>query len=667
MSKKPVKQVIVVVFMLVLISNWIVLVTTDQSLLRYFWDKNQLTDEDRAYLKAHGPIVYASDNNSPPLRFYDETTNQYAGIVIDYLGALAIELETEIQLKPMVWEAALESLKKGESDLCDMYPSEQRAGIYLFSDPIYYQRGVILVRKENDTIFNADDLSQKKVALQTGDYAYEFLNKNVPNIQYRFGIDYEVNLQKLVDGKVDAIVGDEPVISYFIDQYNLSDVFKIVDVPLYELPSVLSLNSSDKKLQQIINKGIKQLTEKKLIEKIQQKWYGISTPIGSPNEVNPFTTGFVTVIFITTGIAVFIFVWNLGLKKAVDEQTNALKMSKDNLQNLLDGLKQWIVVVSNNLQVHSGNAAFYAFFDKEEREVFQLDELIPGISTDIKAKWLYRYEGSELIVKGKTFLVTPCPVQYDDNPYVTTMLIFEDITDKKITEKRMLRENKMAAVGQLATGVAHEIRNPLGLIRNYIFLMKKKPRDEALRTQAISVIESSVDKASEIIDNLLNFSRLSNESKTQVDLKQFLENMIQLNDKVMNKKKLTYHLVLEDVSIVTNEEALKHIFINLIGNAVDAISESGHLCLWLKKAPHGAVVKVIDTGHGMSEETIGKLFDPFFSTKNVGEGTGLGLYITYSELNKIGGKIDVLSKVGKGTTFIVQLIDEGGQHEAKSL
>lgn len=667
MSKKPVKQVIVVVFMLVLISNWIVLVTTDQSLLRYFWDKNQLTDEDRAYLKAHGPIVYASDNNSPPLRFYDETTNQYAGIVIDYLGALAIELETEIQLKPMVWEAALESLKKGESDLCDMYPSEQRAGIYLFSDPIYYQRGVILVRIENDTIFNADDLSQKKVALQTGDYAYEFLNKNVPNIQYRFGIDYEVNLQKLVDGKVDAIVGDEPVISYFIDQYNLSDVFKIVDVPLYELPSVLSLNSSDKKLQQIINKGIKQLTEKKLIEKIQQKWYGISTPIGSPNEVNPFTTGFVTVIFITTGIAVFIFVWNLGLKKAVDEQTNALKMSKDNLQNLLDGLKQWIVVVSNNLQVHSGNAAFYAFFDKEEREVFQLDELIPGISTDIKAKWLYRYEGSELIVKGKTFLVTPCPVQYDDNPYVTTMLIFEDITDKKITEKRMLRENKMAAVGQLATGVAHEIRNPLGLIRNYIFLMKKKPRDEALRTQAISVIESSVDKASEIIDNLLNFSRLSNESKTQVDLKQFLENMIQLNDKVMNKKKLTYHLVLEDVSIVTNEEALKHIFINLIGNAVDAISESGHLCLWLKKAPHGAVVKVIDTGHGMSEETIGKLFDPFFSTKNVGEGTGLGLYITYSELNKIGGKIDVLSKVGKGTTFIVQLIDEGGLHEAKSL
>lgn len=667
MSKKPVKQVIVVVFMLVLISNWIVLVTTDQSLLRYFWDKNQLTDEDRAYLKAHGPIVYASDNNSPPLRFYDETTNQYAGIVIDYLGALAIELETEIQLKPMVWEAALESLKKGESDLCDMYPSEQRAGIYLFSDPIYYQRGVILVRIENDTIFNADDLSQKKVALQTGDYAYEFLNKNVPNIQYRFGIDYEVNLQKLVDGKVDAIVGDEPVISYFIDQYNLSDVFKIVDVPLYELPSVLSLNSSDKKLQQIINKGIKQLTEKKLIEKIQQKWYGISTPIGSPNEVNPFTTGFVTVIFITTGIAVFIFVWNLGLKKAVDEQTNALKMSKDNLQNLLDGLMQWIVVVSNNLQVHSGNAAFYAFFDKEEREVFQLDELIPGISTDIKAKWLYRYEGSELIVKGKTFLVTPCPVQYDDNPYVTTMLIFEDITDKKITEKRMLRENKMAAVGQLATGVAHEIRNPLGLIRNYIFLMKKKPRDEALRTQAISVIESSVDKASEIIDNLLNFSRLSNESKTQVDLKQFLENMIQLNDKVMNKKKLTYHLVLEDVSIVTNEEALKHIFINLIGNAVDAISESGHLCLWLKKAPHGAVVKVIDTGHGMSEETIGKLFDPFFSTKNVGEGTGLGLYITYSELNKIGGKIDVLSKVGKGTTFIVQLIDEGGLHEAKSL
>lgn len=667
MSRKQIKQILLIIVMLLLVSNWGLMASTNRSLWHYIVGKDQLTDEDRAYLKAHGPIVYASDNNSPPLRFFDESTNQYVGIVVDYLGALAIELETEIQLRPMVWGDALESLKRGESDLCDMYPSEKRSGIYLFSDPIYYQRGVILVRKDDNSILNAKDLSHKTVALQTGDYAHEFLTKNVPDIQYRFGIDYEVNLQKLIDGKVDAIVGDEPVISYFIDQYGLTDAFKIVDEPLYELPSVLSLNLSDKKLQQIINKGIKQLTEKKLIEKIQQKWYGISTPIGSPNQVKPFTAGFVTVIFVTTGIAIFIFVWNLGLKKAVDEQTKALQMSKDNLQNLLDGLKQWIVVVSNDLQIHSGNASFYAFFGKEVKENTHLDHLIPGISNALKTRWIYAYECTELIVKGKTFLVTPCPVQYDDRPYVTTMLIFEDITDKKISEKRMLRENKMAAVGQLATGVAHEIRNPLGLIRNYIFLMKKKPDDVVLKEQAITVIEGSVDKASEIIDNLLNFSRLSNETQTSVDLKQFLQNLVQLNDKLMNKKKLKCHLVLDEVSIITNEEALKHIFINLISNAVDAISETGHLTIWLKKAKHGAVVRVIDTGHGMNEATIGKLFDPFFSTKNVGEGTGLGLYIAYSELNKIGGKIDVISKVGKGSIFIVQLQGEGGPHGAESI
>lgn len=107
--------------------------TYHMNVFQFFLGVHQLTLEDKVYLREHGPIIYASDNNSPPLRYYDKASGQYKGIVIDYLRSLSIELETEIQLQPMVWEDALRALKYGETDLCDMYPSKERSDIYLFS------------------------------------------------------------------------------------------------------------------------------------------------------------------------------------------------------------------------------------------------------------------------------------------------------------------------------------------------------------------------------------------------------------------------------------------------------------------------------------------------------------------------------------------------------
>lgn len=658
MKKIVFKWISIFVLLLALALNLVLIYKFDTNIGKLLFSAHKLTDEDREYLKAHGPIYYGSDNNSPPLRFYDLNTDEYKGIVIDYLRALSIELETEIVMTPMVWEEALLALKRGKTDICDMYPSRERAEIYLFSDPIYYQRGVILIPKSEKSISSYKDLSGKKVAIQSGDYAFEFLNERVKGVRYDFGADYEVNLKKLISGEVSAIVGDEPVISYFLDLYEMNDDFHIVDEPLYELPSVLSLHITDKKLMNIINKGIYALNEKEIIDKIQQKWFGISTPIGSTTDAKEFTTTLLLAIAISSIFAIGSMVWNFGLKKAVLEQTNALNMSKNNLQKLLDGLNQLIAVISSDSKVHSGNALFYDFFNRTLNSEFYLDAIIPNFSKEWARQLIDHNETCEMILKGRTYQVVSYPVQYENKPNVTTMLLFEDITDKKLNEKRLLRENKMAAVGQLATGVAHEIRNPLGLIRNYLYLLKKNPNDLALEQKAFEVIEDSVDKASTIIDNLLNFSRLSNDEVKSVALKALIEKLVQLNEKALYKKNVNLNLILEDVKIDTHEESLKHIFINIINNGLDAILDKGQLTISLKATDRGAVVHFIDNGIGMTESTISKLFDPFFTTKNLGEGTGLGLYIVYNELSKMGGKVDVLSKLGKGSIFKITLIDE---------
>lgn len=629
------------------------------NVFQFYFVDHQLTQEDRDFLREHGPIIYGSDNNSPPLRFYDSDTDQYKGIVIDYLTALAIELETEIVFEPMVWGEALEALKRGDTDICDMYPSKKRSEVYLFSDPVYYQRGIILVSKEEENIKDYTDLKSRKVAIQNGDYANEFLRTNVSGVVYVFGNDYEENIKRLINGEVDAVVGDEPVISYFMGLYDMADSYKIVETPLYELPSVFSLPLNEKRMQGIINKGIYALNKKNIMNKIQQKWFGISTPIDYDNSVKKFTYFIIGVGLISSMLIMFVIIWNLELQKAVDIQTKALQISHNNLQTILDGVNQLIVVVGSDLSVLSGNVHFYRFFGiSDPLSNYSLYNLLPGLNLKTREMWFENHESSEQIIKGRNFMVRPYSVQYENADQETILLMLEDITDKKINEAKMLQENKMAAVGQLATGVAHEIRNPLGLIRNYGYVLKRNLQDEKIVAQAINVIEESVDKASSIIDNLLNFSRLSDDTKKHVNLKNMLENIVSLNQKMMNRHNLRCKLILENLEIFIQEEALKHVLVNLINNAIDAMPHDGQLTICMRENKQGPCIYVIDTGIGMTKEVMSKLYNPFFTTKNIGEGTGLGLYIAYNEMEKLGGSLNVVSKLGKGTTFKLQLIRE---------
>ncbi len=666
MKRKILLFSMILILVIGFIMNQYIQMVFHMNIFQYFWGSHQLTQEDRDYLKAHGPIIYGADNNAPPLRFYDTESEQYKGIVIDFLQALAIELETEIRFEPMVWEDALKALEAGETDICDMYPSKERAEKYLFSDPVYYQRGIILARADDLSIKSVADLKGKRVGVQKGDYVYEFLMTTGYDLNYVFGQDYEANLEMFRQGEVDYIVGDEPVISYFLNAYNISEQYRIVDEPLYELPSVFSMPADHKKMQVIINKGIYALNETNIIDKIQQKWFGISTPIGSDQKGPRVTLLIMGASFFVAMIVLLILLWNLELKKAVDEQTRALIASKNHLQTMIDGLEQAIVVITEEFKILSTNRQFHLFFEQSSKLSF--DAVVPHMTEVMKEGLVYLQRPCEIILRGRTCKITPHKVEYSAYPMATYLLIIEDITDKKVNEARLLQENKMAAVGQLATGVAHEIRNPLGLIRNYVYLLRKQAPIEPMLIKAISVIEESVDKASNIIDNLLNFSRLSDEVDSEVALKPFIEKIIDLNDKLMNRSKLSYQLILEDVSIHIKEESLKHIIINLMNNAIDAMTDGGQLTIWLYKKEEQVNIHIIDRGEGMSEETLNKLYDPFFTTKKVGEGTGLGLYIAFNELQKNDGKIKVISKLKTGSTFKIQFTDkirDGGGYETR--
>lgn len=636
------KKRILVSLLIIIVSGILLLVTNNNYIysnndLSMLFSRNTLTTEEREWLEKKEYLIYSSDHDTPPLRNVDPNSGKYVGIVIDYMEALSLELGVEIKVQSDIWQNALDNLKVGKVDMVDMYPSDIRADSYYFTNVIFYQNAVIVVNKANDDIKNVKDLNGKRVAAQTGDYVNEYLDREAHDAIIVNSDDYREAVIKLKNGEVDAVVGDESVIYHFMNYYDMTEDFKINDDLLYKNTFVLGVPKSEPELVNILNKGIKALNRKQTLIRIQQKWFGISSPISNPEGANKYLfPGFFALIVVLVSAYLF-YTWNDYLKKEIQAALEASEMA---LQTTFDGLTHLMIVLDESLRVINGNKAFFKAIDKKKSEIMDvhINDLI-GLDLEVDKEYVYNHVYYEV------------SIHEIDEAGQSIIVMLKDITAKKINEKQLLSANKMAAIGQLAAGVAHEIRNPLGLIRNYTYVLKKNHEPET-QEKSYEMIEKAVERASNIIDNLLNFSRMSGIESITLDLHDFILSVIQLHEKSLSNTKIKVKFECDEkLSAVLNLESMKHILINLFSNAIDAIESDGSLTVKAFKENDQLVIKVKDNGCGLSEEALDQLFNPFYTTKAPGEGTGLGLYIVYTEVEKLGGVIRVNSQVDVGTEF----------------
>ncbi len=237
-----------------------------------------------------------------------------------------------------------------------------------------------------------------------------------------------------------------------------------------------------------------------------------------------------------------------------------------------------------------------------------------------------------------------------------TIIVFEDVTDKIHLQQQLLTSEKLASIGLLSAGVAHEINTPLTGISSYIQMLQKTLADTHY-AQILEKVEAQTDRVARIVKNLLTFARSPSDASFQrVDLKESLEEILSLIDYKLKHMNIRLKLKLEPVPpIYAQGERLQQVFINIILNALDAMPQGGELGIRLSIENDAAVVRVSDTGSGIRPEHRSRIFDPFFTTKGVGKGTGLGLSISYAIIKEHEGHIQVQSEVGLGSMFTITM------------
>jgi PAS domain S-box-containing protein len=260
--------------------------------------------------------------------------------------------------------------------------------------------------------------------------------------------------------------------------------------------------------------------------------------------------------------------------------------------------------------------------------------------------------GNRLIVN-----VSVAPLRSVSTAQSGAIVVLENVTSRVKFEETLQQSEKLSSIGLLAAGVAHEVNTPLTGVSSYTQMLLNMIPETDPKHELLRKMQRQTERASNIVSNLLNFSRIGSVSESNdLDINRLLDDTLQLLEPQLRKSQIELIRDYADYlpPVFGNNGKLQQVFTNLILNARDAMTDGGRLTLRTRFVePDEIKIEVSDTGCGIEPENLGKIFDPFFTTKGVGNGTGLGLAVTYGIVQEHGGTIEAFSNKGEGTTFIL--------------
>ncbi len=400
--------------------------------------------------------------------------------------------------------------------------------------------------------------------------------------------------------------------------------------------------------------------------------------LGLVSERKVLLEGFAVLITIVAGLFLVGLLqrWSSTVSKEVEAKTKALNRSELLYRSLVENANDIIFTISPEGKILSMNRYGSEFFCKNPSDVVGKDigKLLPPGSAEMIM------QANNEILETKVSRRINCRAAVDDSErWVNISLsglvdewgnvykvlgIGRDVTERRKNEEQMIYTEKLASMGTLAAGVAHEINNPLAIILGFADMLLEKKIEDPEAYDLLKSIEKQAMNAKRVVEKLLSFARQSEHKEEDVDINKNIEEVLDVIGRTITLNKVT---TIKDFApslpIVRGEPGeFQQVFFNLINNAVAAMKGGGVLTVSTAAIDQGRTVEVriSDTGHGIKMQHRTKIFDPLFTTKKVGEGTGLGLSVTYGIVTHHGGNITFETKTAEesdshGTTFIVTL------------
>jgi two-component system, NtrC family, sensor kinase len=362
-----------------------------------------------------------------------------------------------------------------------------------------------------------------------------------------------------------------------------------------------------------------------------------------------------------------IAIQNGRLYASLEQKVAQYEKLKDFNENIVESINVGVLAVDLADRIESWNSQMEVMYalprwqalTRSLREIFPSDFVAefarmrktPGIHN------LYKFRLAAPTGETRIVNVAIAPLVTKKFSVVGRLIIMDDITERVELESQLSQADKLSSIGLLAAGVAHEVNTPLAVISSYAQMLSKQLQGDEQKGGLLDKITRQTFRASEIVNNLLNFSRTSGAEFTEVDLNRIVLDTLNLLEHQFKTARIRVHdeLAPHLPPILGNAGRLQQVFLNLFLNAKDAMPGGGMVKVVTANGD-GVSVAISDTGSGIAQEHIQRIYDPFFTTKTTPQegqkrGTGLGLSVTYGIIQEHAGKIRVESSPEAGTTF----------------